>query len=88
VRYLRAGDEAASVVRHHIGGVVRDKSGAPIPNAAISLDGSAQTTHTDARGEFRLADVPAGAVKLRVTADGRERVAEVDVPGDGYVVEV
>jgi hypothetical protein len=88
VRYLRAGDDTPNVVRHHIGGVVRDKTGAPIPNATVTVDDSAQTTLSDARGEFRLADVPEGVVKLRVSVDGREREAELDVPGDGYVVEV
>jgi hypothetical protein len=88
VRYLRAGDDMPNVVRHHIGGVVRDKTGAPVPDATVTLDGSAQVTQTDARGEFRLADVPEGAVKLRVTANGRERTVELDVPGAGYVVEV
>ena len=88
-RYARSLDpNAARDIRHHIGGVVRDKTGAPIPDASVTLDGSTLAVRSNARGEFSLPDVPDGLVKLRVTIEGKERVVEVRVPGDGYVVEV
>ena len=88
-RYARSLDPNASrETHHHIGGVVRDKAGAPIPDASVALDGSTLAVRSDARGEFSLPDVPDGLVKLRVTVNGQERVVEVRVPGAGYVVEV
>jgi histidinol phosphatase-like PHP family hydrolase len=67
---------------------VRDKAGAPIPDAAVALVGSALTATSDARGEFTLVDVPEGVVKLRVAVNGKERVVELRVPDSAYVVEM
>jgi hypothetical protein len=89
VRYARSlAPDATITTRHQIGGVVRDKAGAPIPDATVALDGSALSATSDARGEFTLTDVPEGVVKLRVAVNGKERVVELRVPDSAYVVVV
>src|ERR687896_103943 len=54
------------VARGTVAGVVRDSSGAGIAGAEITLVGTSLRAHTNARGEFRLTNVPAGTVTVGV----------------------
>jgi hypothetical protein len=47
-----------------IAGVVRDSTGAPIADAEVVVRELTQGTRTNARGEFTLRDVPAGAYQV------------------------
>ena len=49
-----------------VAGVVRDSSGAGIGGAEINIAGTALRAHTNAHGEFRLTNVPAGTVTVGV----------------------
>jgi Pvc16 N-terminal domain/Carboxypeptidase regulatory-like domain len=53
--------------RHQIGGVVRNKQGAPLAGASVSLAGSARECITNGDGQFVLREVPAGTLQLRVS---------------------
>ena len=67
-------------------GAVEDPSGGPIPKAVISAtrQGVARDCPTDARGRFRLEDLPAGTYTLLVRADGfAERAAMIVIPPGG-----
>jgi TonB family protein len=52
--------------RGTISGVVRDSSGAGIAGAEVSIAGTGLRAHTNSQGEFRLTNVPAGAVSVGV----------------------
>lgn len=73
---LPAGENAYSVVRDAgrmagtIAGRVTDEHGVALAGARVGLAATGRTATTDSRGEFRLADVPAGRYRLDVTADG------------------
>jgi TonB family protein len=60
---LRA-QEATS--RSTVAGVVRDSSGSGISGAEITVAGTGLRAHTNAQGEFRLTNVPAGTVTVGV----------------------
>lgn len=49
-----------------VAGVVRDSSGGGIGGAEISIAGTGLRAHTNAQGEFRLTNVPAGTVTVVV----------------------
>src|SRR5262244_2095848 len=55
-------------------GVVKDPTGALVPNAKVTLvqpiTGYKQTTTTDAQGAFKLVNVPFNTYKVRVEAEG------------------
>ena len=51
-------------------GAVRDSGGAPISGAAVHEARLGLTTYTDAAGRYRIADVPAGAIRLRASRIG------------------
>jgi iron complex outermembrane receptor protein len=53
-----------------VGSVVARETGQPVANAAITLEGSAATTSTNAMGQFTLTGVPDGAVAIVVEAPG------------------
>jgi len=56
-----------------VSGDVRDPSGALLPGAAVTLTSPvtpAMTTHTDARGRFTFADLPASTYELSVSLPG------------------
>ena len=89
VRYvpvLPGGGEPDTVIR--IGGVVRDKQGAPLAGAVVSLEGSAvEGGVTNDKGEFVLSGVPTGTIRLRVTpAEGSPRSVTLEVPSNSYEV--
>jgi TonB family protein len=52
--------------RGAISGLVRDSSGAGIAGAEVSVAGTGLRTHTNQQGEFRLTNIPAGAITLGV----------------------
>lgn len=87
-RYARIAGDATVEVGIHLGGVVRDRDGRRLAGVVVSVEGSAaEGVVTDARGEFVLADVPAGRVDLRVMgADGAPRKFQMQVPSDSYVI--
>ncbi|HUR57885.1 MAG TPA: carboxypeptidase regulatory-like domain-containing protein, partial [Opitutaceae bacterium] len=57
------------------GRVVNAATGTALANARVTIEGSTRETVTDASGEYRLAAVPAGDVRLAVSYLGFERVA-------------
>jgi TonB family protein len=77
---LRAQDATA---RGTVSGAVRDSSGAGIAGAEISVAGTALRAHTNAQGEFRLTNVPAGTVTVGVRRLGFvPAVASVVIAGN------
>ena len=52
------------------GTVVDGKSGRPLPDASVRVDGGTLIARTGTRGEFRLTGVVDGAVKLRINRIG------------------
>ena len=58
-------------------GQVQDQAGQVVPYASVVLPALAQGTTADENGRFTLADVPDGAVRLRISAAGYA-TAEVD----------
>ncbi len=51
-------------------GTVRDSTGRPLPHALVRVPGGPQNAYTDSAGAYRLADVPRGAVTVRVELIG------------------
>lgn len=69
---LCAFQETGSIV-----GMVLDQvSLEPLSGAVVSLPNSTHLTRADGRGRFRLLDVPAGEIVIRVTADGHVTLIE------------
>lgn len=54
------------------GRVIRASDGRYLANARVSVQGSDQRVLTDSAGEYRLAGLPVGEVRLRVTYPGLE----------------
>jgi hypothetical protein len=69
-----------------IGGVVRDKRGAPVSDVRVSVEGrTAPDAVTNAAGEFTLAGVPQGAVTLRVApARSSAKLIKIVVPSGPF----
>jgi len=89
LRYRRGAGEAAedsTDTATDIGGVVRDKSGAPVAGARVLIEGSArEPVMTNAAGEYVLPAVAAGAVRLIVTPPGGQaRTVAITVPAPSY----
>ena len=70
------------------------RTGEPIPNATIIVDGRRERTRTDARGRFRFTSLPVGAYTLRYQMPWLDSLAlppitgraEVCSAGTGYDV--
>ena len=63
------------------GGVVRDRYGRRVAGARVSL--GAASTHSDADGNFRIADAPAGPGVLEAEYEGARGALRVELaPGD------
>jgi len=62
-----------------IEGTVRDKAGAPIANAQVTIVGSAWSTLSDSGGRYRLADVPPARYTVRAAFIGYQSVEVKDV---------
>jgi hypothetical protein len=73
VRYSRSREpEIRPELGTHIGGVVRDRAGAPVGDAVVSLAASVRDgVPTDAEGQFVLTGVPLGSVDLKIERPGR-----------------
>ncbi len=57
-----------------------------VGNAVVSIEGTGITTLTNDYGEYRLNDVPAGEVKLKVVSGGLDpETVTVTVPAEGSV---
>jgi murein DD-endopeptidase MepM/ murein hydrolase activator NlpD len=86
IRVSRAPDEVTlDLVRGaSIEGVVRDRYGRRVAGARVSLGGASAIADHD--GNFRLADVPAGAGVVEAEAEGRRGAQTVQLaPGDARV---
>jgi protocatechuate 3,4-dioxygenase beta subunit len=63
-----------------LSGTVRNESGQPMANARLSVWGTSSETTTDARGRFRLGNLPGGTQTVEVRAIGyqpAERVVQL-----------
>lgn len=69
------------------GTVVARASGRPVPNAVVTIEGTALTATANAVGRFRLENVPAGSAILAASAPGflDLRSSSVQVPANGTV---
>ena len=87
-RYTRMlSDEREFDGRALIGGVVRDRHGARLAGATVSVEGRAApdvTTNSD--GEFRLASLSVGALTLRVAHASAKtpKLVKIQIPSDSY----
>lgn len=87
-----AGLSMASVLSAQavVTGTVADSAGTPLAGAQVSVDGTALRTATDVAGQFRLENVPARTVTLRVQLVGyRQAVRELSLrAGETARVEI
>jgi hypothetical protein len=85
-RYRRmAVADTAPRVGVHVGGVVRDAAGRPVPSIRVSPRGSGRGAVTDASGRYALHSMPEGPLRLRVAREGGPvRELEVTVPAESY----
>lgn len=69
-----------------VGSVLSDVNGAPILDVEVEIAGIARSTFTDANGRYRLADLPAGAHRVRVKRVGWQPAEQlVEMPASGRV---
>ncbi len=79
-------ESSAAEVAFHIGGVVKDRLGTPIPGASVNLIGR-DPLLSDALGRFVMTHVPAGEAKLEVSMKGKKpKTVKLEVPSDSYDV--
>jgi hypothetical protein len=72
-----------------IGGVVRTRTGQPVPAARVVPAGRAEGAFTREDGKYVLDGVTAGDMTVTVLRDGvRAQTVRVRVPGDSYDIEV
>ena len=69
------------------GTVVDGKSGRPLPDASVRVDGGTLVARTGTRGEFRLTGVADGAVKLRINRIGYQATT-ADARGGDMAVKI
>jgi hypothetical protein len=86
-RYGRMDASIPGDERSHIGGVVRDAAGRPVPGAVVALDGAnGGGSVADAQGRFVLRSVLSGKHGLRVAADGALKKVVIQAPDGPYDV--
>jgi uncharacterized protein DUF4255/carboxypeptidase family protein len=91
LRYRRLADGSPTDdATTDIGGTVRDANGEPIVGARIEIEGSArEPVTTGAAGEYRLASVAEGKLRLRVTPPGgRSRAVMLTTPAVSYDIRL
>lgn len=67
------------------GTVVDSKTGRPLPDATVRVEGTELGARTGTRGEFRLTGLPGGTVQLRVTRIGYQAATASASAGDTRV---
>jgi hypothetical protein len=81
---LSDGPPRAIVEMHRTAGRVQDKKGQPLADVWVTLPDVGTWTATKADGRFFFNRLPAGSHRLLArTADGREAVGQLEVPGAG-----
>ena len=81
---LADGPARAIVEMHRTTGRVHDKKGEPLANVWVTLPDVGTWTASKADGRFYFNRLPAGSHRLLArTADGREAVGQLEVPGAG-----
>jgi hypothetical protein len=88
---VSAGFEVNGIELFRIAGVVTDAASAPVAAATVRLIDRGRTTSTNARGEFTLAAIPAGAHTLRATSGAVSQDKAITVPapaGSDYNVQL
>jgi hypothetical protein len=81
---LADGPPRAILEMHRTAGRVQDKQGEPLANVWVTLPEVGSWTASAADGRFFFNRLPAGRHRLLArTADGREAVAQLEVPGAG-----
>jgi hypothetical protein len=85
VRTTRSTGDAEPEASVRIGGIVRGKADEPAVGVTVGVEGRAAASVTDERGQFRLAALPSGKVRLRIErAGGQPQLVTVDIPSDSY----
>lgn len=83
---LVPGMAAAAATGTVEGRVLNAATATYVENVRVTVEGTALRTFTDAAGQYRLTDVPAGEVRLRAFRTGLEpQVASATVPPGGTV---
>jgi Pvc16 N-terminal domain/Carboxypeptidase regulatory-like domain len=81
---LADGPPRAILEMHRTAGRVQDKQGEPLANVWVTLPDVGSWTSSASDGRFFFNRLPAGSHRLLArTADGREAVAQLEVPGAG-----
>src|ERR1700754_2418691 len=81
---LADGPPRAILEMHRTAGRVQDKKGQPLANVWVTLPDVGSWTASAADGRFFFNRLPAGSHRLLArTVDGREAVAQLEVPGAG-----
>jgi len=87
-RYLSLvadGDDVRREVGIHIGGVVRNSSGHPLPDVLVHREDSSEAVVTDIDGRFVLNSVHEGEMTVTVgRVGGPQRQVSLQVPGPSY----
>jgi hypothetical protein len=77
----------AVVFAGSVRGTVTDEDGGPVFGARVQAVGKGRSANTDEQGQYRLDNLPAGAVTLRVSAEGYEtQNQKVQIPAEGEIV--
>lgn len=85
-KFVSAPLQVRSVLLMSLHGIVLGPGDIPIAGASVELPGLQLSTHTDGRGRFSFATVPAdaGATRLRVKAKGRVQSITVEQPASDH----
>lgn len=88
--YSSSFDTATFDSSHHIGGIVRQSDGDPLPGAHVTFDGRvAGGCVTDNAGRFVLPNVRTGTLALRVVPpDADATTVTLEVPSESYDIVI
>ena len=76
----------AAVRTGSVEGTVRNTDGAPLAGAMVDVQGTTLASRTDAAGNYRISNVPAGKVTIRVRMLGYASASQAVTIADGTVV--